>query len=87
MSETEVTKPTTTAPTQTLDKKYNPRLPPYQDSDFLLIYFSRFVDSMRAAQIPTIQWISHLRDLLTGKLLKTFQDLPENNKLSFDTVK
>lgn len=42
---------------------------------------------MRSVQVPEIQWISRLRDLLMGKLLKTFQDLSETDKLSFDTVK
>lgn len=67
LSEIEANRRTPTAPTATFDKKYNPRLPPYQESDTFPIYLGSFVDMMTAAQIPPVQWIGHLRGLLTSK--------------------
>lgn len=42
---------------------------------------------MKASQIPDIQWVARLRDILTGKVLKTFQDLSDGVKASFAAVR
>lgn len=41
---------------------------------------------MTATQIPPGQWIARLRDILTGNVLKTFQDMSEYCKSSYNTV-
>lgn len=87
LSEIDANRQTPVVQTTAFDKKYNPRLPHFQESDSLPIYLSRFFNSMKSAQVPEIQWIIRLRDLLTGKLLKAFRDLSETDKLSFETVK
>lgn len=42
---------------------------------------------MIASEIPRQQWIMRLRDILTGRRLRIFQDLLENDKLSYETVR
>lgn len=68
------------------DKKCIPRLPSFQ-ADANLRFLGRFRDSMTAAQIPPQQWVSRLRNILTGKVLRTFQDLSEDDKMSYITVR
>lgn len=69
-----------------IDKKYVPRLPIYQESESLHVFLSRFGNLMKAAEISLIQWVSHLRDILTGTGLWTIQDLSVGDKASYNTV-
>lgn len=50
---------------------------------YLYRYFSDF---MKAAQIHELQWVARLRDILLGKVLKTFQNLSDDDNVSFATV-
>lgn len=68
------------------EKKYIPSLTllhPEED----VIFLDRFCDSMAVTQIPNLQWVARLHDILKGKMLKTFQDLPGEDKCFFKTVK
>lgn len=42
---------------------------------------------MKGAQVSEDQWVIRLRDLLTGQVMKPFQDLSADNRLSFTTVR
>lgn len=42
---------------------------------------------MTAKQIPTGKWVLRLPDILTGKVLRTFQDLSDNDKISYVNVR
>lgn len=68
------------------DEKKCSKITPYRESDFLQIFLDPFSNSIKAARIPLIQWVSRFCNILTGKILKTFQDLPEADKASFQTV-
>lgn len=72
-------------PQNTNEKNYVPRLPPYQQGENCVVFLSRFSDSLIASEIPPQQWVMRLRDILTGKVLRTFQDIPDNYKLSYAT--
>lgn len=50
---------------------------------YLYRYFSDF---MKAAQIHELQWVARLRNILLGKVLKTFQNLSDDDNVSFATV-
>lgn len=68
-------------------KKYIPCLPAIQSEDSLPVFLGCFSESMKAAQILTSQWVARLRDILTGKVLRAFQDLSETDKASYDTTR
>lgn len=57
------------------DKRYIHKLPLNHESESLYAFLGRFKDRMRSAEIPEIQWISRMRDTVTGKVLRTFKDL------------
>lgn len=71
----------------TPDKKYIPHLPPLHLENSLPVFLGRFSDSMTAAQIPPQQWVARFRDILTGKVLKMYQSLTEDDKASYITVR
>lgn len=68
------------------DKKYVPRLQVLQPQHSLPDFLGRFYDSMIAAHIPPQQWVVPLQDILTGLVLRTFQDLSDDDKSSFTTT-
>lgn len=74
------------APT-TPDKRYIPRLSALAPYDSLPVFLGRFSNSTTAAQIPPQQLVARLRDILTCKVLTTFQDLFEDDKFFSITVR
>lgn len=61
------------------EKRYIPKLPHTTDYDYLYTTLNRFAD-IQAARIPDKQMISRLRDLLTGQILKSFQELSNKER-------
>lgn len=79
--------PATQMQTNTNEKKYVPRLPNYQQGENIVVFLDIFRESMLASATSIREWVSRLRDTLTGKVLRTFQDLSETDKQSFETVR
>lgn len=84
LCQTESTRPVAVTPTVVqpshTEKKYISRLSIYRKSESLYVFLSIFSDSMRAAEIVLIRWVSRLKDMLTGEVLRKFQDLSEDDK-------
>ncbi|CAG5123441.1 unnamed protein product [Candidula unifasciata] len=66
---------------------YKPRLPYLGIQDDIHSYLDRFEDAMRSGRIPEAQWVSRLRDLLTGKVLITFSNFSEEERKSYVVVR
>lgn len=64
---------------------YCPNLPFLPTTEGL--FTSRFKETITSEKISVEQWVIRIRDLLTGQVLKTFQDLSMEDRISFATVK
>lgn len=69
-------------------KRYIPKLPNLHPEECLHTFLTRFRESMKAAQIPDIQLVSKLSDILACKVPKTFRTISDksDDKSSFAAV-
>lgn len=69
-------------------KVYIPKLRNLHPKECLRTFFfvAMYSDRIKDAQIPHIQLVARLRDILTGRVSKTFQDLSDD-KVSFVKVR
>lgn len=63
------------------------KLPYVSATDDLHCYLVHFAETMAGAKIAEDKRMIRLRDLVTGDVLKSFQDLTPEDRLSFTTAK